>query len=203
MNLIIQTLIFASFLFEVGFGLFLPIFAVFVTEQIQGGNVAVVGYSAGVYWILKSILQIPIGKFLDKRKGEIDDFWALFLGHFIMGLSVFLYIYARTPLQLYGLNALLAIGGALSVPAWFGMFLRHVDKRKEGYEWSINSSLSYGLGTGGAGALGGFLADLYGFKFIFITAAILVWVSLPVILVLRRRLWDHERPSVPKVPYPL
>lgn len=203
MNLVIQSLIFASFIFEAGFGLYAPIFAVFVTEQIVGGDVTVVGYAAGVYWVIKSILQIPIGRHLDKKKGEFDDFWALFAGHFLMGLAVFLHIFAKTPLHLYLLAGLLSVGGALSVPSWYAMFLRHVDKKREGYEWSINSSLSFGLGTGGAGALGGFLAKTYGFRFVFIMGAILVWVSLPFLLVLRRHLKNGERPPVPKLPYPL
>lgn len=203
MNIIIQALIFASFMFEAGFGLFSPVLAVFITQQVAGGDIAVVGYAAGVYWILKSILQIPIGKYLDKKEGETDDFWALFLGHFIMGFAALLYLTVRTPFHLYLLQAFLAVGGALVVPAWYGMFLRHVDKRREGYEWSINSSLSFGLGAGGAGAVGGFLAKTYGFDFIFIMAAILVWASLPILLVLRRSLRDHQRPPVPKPPSPL
>lgn len=198
MNIIIQALIFASFMFEAGFGLFSPVLAVFITEQVAGGNIAVVGYAAGVYWILKSILQIPIGKYLDKKEGETDDFWALFLGHLLMGFGALLYLSVHTPSQLYLLQTLLAMGGALVVPAWYGMFLRHVDKRREGYEWSINSSLSFGLGAGGAGAIGGILAKTYGFQVIFVGAAILVWASLPILLALRRSLRDHQRPPVPK-----
>ncbi|QQG44932.1 MAG: MFS transporter [Candidatus Sungiibacteriota bacterium] len=203
MNLVIQSLIFASFIFETGFGLLSPIFAVFVTQQVGGGDVTVVGIAAGVYWILKSILQVPVGRFLDKKQGEDDDFWALFAGHFLMGLTVFLYQFARTPIHIYMLQGLLAIGGALLVPSWYAMFLRHVDKHKEGFEWSINSSLSYGLGTGGAGVLGGFLAKAYGFNFIFVTGAILVWASLLMLLVLRRNLRNHQLPPIPKAPSPV
>lgn len=203
MNVIIQALIFSSFIFEAGFGLIVPIFAVFITDQIVGGSVAVAGYAAGVYWILKAILQIPVAKFLDAHDGEIDDFWALCAGHVLMGLAVFLYIYARTPIHIYLLQALLSLGGALAVPSWYAMFLRHVDRRKEGFEWSVNSSLSYGLGTGGAGALGGFLASRYGFNFIFITAAILIWLTIFILFFLRQNFGVREKPPVPKLPYPL
>lgn len=203
MNLIIQSLIFANFLFEAGFGLFGPVFAVFITQQISNGDIAVVGYATGLYWILKSIIQVPVGRFLDKIKGERDDFWALFIGQFIMGLVAFLYTFIKTPAQLYILQVLLSVGGALFVPAWYAMFLRHVDKRKEGFEWSINSSLSFGLAGGGAGMLSGFLVKTYGFNFVFVAGAILAWASLLVLLVLRRHLRDHERPPIPRVPRPL
>ena len=203
MNIIIQTLIFASFIFEAGFGLFSPVLAVFITQQISGGDIATVGYASAVYWILKSILQVPIGRALDKKEGEYDDFWALFAGHFLMGFVALLYVFVRTPVHLYLVQALLAFGGALVVPSWYGMFLRHVDKKREGFEWSINSSLSFGLGAGGAGAIGGFLAKTYGFPFIFIAGAIIVWASLPILLVLRRSLRGHQRPPVPKTPSPL
>ena len=199
MNVIIQSLIFANFIFETGFGLFGPVFAIFITEQIRGGGIEVVGYATGVYWILKSILQIPVGRYLDKKKGELDDFWALFVGYFIMGLVALLYVYALKPIHIYLLQALLSVGGALAIPPWYAMFMRHVDKRKEGFEWSINSSLSFGLGTGGAGAIGGFLAKNYGFDFIFIAGAILIWTSLLILLTLRRHLRDHERPPIPRM----
>ncbi len=203
MNLILRSLILASFMFESGFGLFGPVFAIFVTEQIAGGNVAVVGYAAGVYWILKSLLQIPVGRFLDKKRGELDDFWALFVGHFLMGLVVFLYIFARAPIHIYGLHVLLAVGGALTVPSWYAMFMRHVDKNREGFEWSINSSLSFGLGTGGAGAVGGFLVKTYGFPPVFAAGAVLVWLSLILLLALRRELQKGTHARIPNLPHPL
>lgn len=204
MNLIIQVLIFTSFFFEAGIGLFIPVFAVFITQQIPGADVAVVGYAAGIYWILKSILQIPVGVLLDKKRGEDDDFWALFAGCFITGLSVFLYIFAHSLFQIYGLQALLALGGALMVPSWYGMFLRHADKKMAGFEWSVNSSLSYGLGTGAAGALGGYLAKIYGFNLIFVLGAFMIWASMIILLLFRYRLpgYKHRHP-IPKPPYPL
>lgn len=203
MNAIIQTLIFSNFLFEAGFGFFMPVFAVFITDQIAAGDLAVAGYAVGIYWILKSIMQIPIGRLLDRVKGEWDDFWALLCGHFIMGLVVLLYMFVHSPVQLYLLQVLLAFGGALSVPSWYAMFTRHIDRLKEGFEWSINSSLSFGLGTGGAGIIGGILAKQYGFEIIFLLGAILVWISTLFLVVLRRYIWDGKRPPIPKLPFPL
>lgn len=203
MNVIIQTLILGSFVFETGFGLSAPFFAVFVSRQIPGADLAVLGYASGIYWILKSLLQIPIGAWLDRTKGEQDDFWTLIAGHFIMGAVLFLYIFVTTPMELYLLQILLAIGGALAVPPWFAMFIRHVDQLKEGYEWSINSSLSFGVGTGVAGIVGGLLAQHYGFEITFILGGVLVWAGTIFFFVLRRHLAGAKRVSVPKLPYPL
>ncbi|OGZ95257.1 MAG: hypothetical protein A3I44_05560 [Candidatus Sungbacteria bacterium RIFCSPLOWO2_02_FULL_51_17] len=203
MNVIVQTLIIASFVFEAGFGMFAPVFAVFVTTQIPGGDIAVVGFATGVYWILKSLLQIPVGRYLDKKEGETDDLYSLWAGYFLMGLVVFLYQYIESPLHLYVLQALLAVGGALAVPAWYGMFLRNIDHHKESFEWSINSSLSFGFGTGGAGMLGGYLAQVYGFHFIFVTGALLIWGSLVILFVLRKHLRRGSKVPIPKPPFPL
>lgn len=60
-------------------GLLGPIFAIFIEGYIKGGNEAVAGMAAGIYLFSRSILQVPIAHFLDKTRGEKDDFWSMFV----------------------------------------------------------------------------------------------------------------------------
>lgn len=60
-NKVIKTLIMADLTFLSAFGFLGPIFAVFVVKQIAGGSLQVVGFAATIYWLIKSILQLPIG----------------------------------------------------------------------------------------------------------------------------------------------
>ena len=46
--------------------------------RIEGGSATVAGFAAAIYWIVKSIFQLPISRWLDKTDGENDEFWALF-----------------------------------------------------------------------------------------------------------------------------
>ena len=81
-NKIIWILIFSNFLLEAAAGFLAPILAVFITGSIVGGTISVAGFAAAAYWIPKSIFQIPIGYYLDKKAGEKDDLLLLPLRKF-------------------------------------------------------------------------------------------------------------------------
>jgi len=182
-NKIIRTLISADLIFLSAFGLITPIFAVFITEQIEGGDVRVVGFAAAIYWILKSILQIPIGKFLDKKKGEKDDLYLLILGYLIVALVPFGYMFSFLPWHIYILEGIYAVGMAMALPSWCAIFTRHIDKGKEAFEWSLEST-AYSFGTGVTGALGGILVSKFGFDAVFIMVGFIALLGafLPLLI---------------------
>src|SRR3989338_6672427 len=78
-NPVIRFLIISDTVIIGAAGLLGPIFALFITDFIQGGNEAVAGLAAGIYLFTKSILQIPVAHFIDRVRGEKDDFWLLFV----------------------------------------------------------------------------------------------------------------------------
>ncbi|OGZ32870.1 MAG: hypothetical protein A2V69_00650 [Candidatus Portnoybacteria bacterium RBG_13_40_8] len=183
-NKIIRILIGADFIFLSALGLITPIFAVFITGQIKGGTVEVVGFAAGIYWILKSFLQLPIGKFLDKRKGERDDLCFLVIGYLIVACVQFGYILSSLPWHVYLLEGIYAFGMAMAIPAWPAIFTRHIDKGKEAFEWSLESTaLSFGSGV--TGALGGILVAKFGFNLVFLVAGFIAMFGgfLPLFIV--------------------
>lgn len=166
-NKIIKTLIFYDLISWFGWGLVMPIIAIFVADNIKGGDVGVAGIAIGIYWILKSLMQIPIGKYLDTNHGERDDFYFLVGGSLLAGLVPFGFIIASLPWHIYALQAIHAIGMAAALPAWCGIFTRHIDKGHEAQAWAWDSS-SLGVGMGVAGILGGVLAKVFGFIPLFI-----------------------------------
>lgn len=180
-NKVIKILILSDLIFWSGWGLISPIFAVFVVEKIQGGNVAVVGIATAIYWILKSFLRIPIGIFLDNRPGEEDDFWFLFFGLIITSLVPFGYLMASYPWHIYLLQILFAIGMAMALAGASAIFTRHIEKGKEATEWGLDATL-VGLGIGIAGALGGLIAASFGFGSLFILVGISGIISAVVLI---------------------
>ena len=56
-NKVIKTLILSDFFLQSGWGLIGPIFAIFITQQIEKGTLAAVGFIAATYWLVKSIFQ--------------------------------------------------------------------------------------------------------------------------------------------------
>lgn len=193
-NKVAKYLILSDLIFWSGWGLLSPIFAVFVVDKIQGGTVAVVGMTTAIYWISKSLLRIPIGLFLDNRRGEEDDFWFLFFGLILASLTPFGYLMAVFPWHLYLLQIVFAVGMAMALSGWTAIFTRHIDKGKEATEWGLYGTL-IGLGIGLSGALGGLLVSSFGFAFVFILVGLFGILSalslLAILKFLSPRAIDH------------
>ncbi|OGM99257.1 MAG: hypothetical protein A2915_02685 [Candidatus Yanofskybacteria bacterium RIFCSPLOWO2_01_FULL_41_34] len=169
---VVRTLVVSDFFINAGFSVFAPVFAIFVTKQIDGGTLAVVGFAAAIFQIFKSGLQIPIAKYLDKNHGEYDDFYSMVFGTFLIALVPFLYLFATKTSHVYMIQALYGIGASFAIPPWYAIFTRHVDKMQENVEWSLDS-IAIGIGAATSAALGGFLAEKFGFRFVFLLGGML------------------------------
>jgi len=192
-NRIVKYLILSDLAFYAGWGLISPIFAIFIVEKIVGGNVLVAGLSSAVYLILIALLRVPMGIFLDSKPGERDDYWFLTVGLFIAALIPFGFIFSRFPWHIYLLQAIHAIGMAMSLSAWPAIFTRHIDKGKESTEWGLDAT-SVGLGAGISGAIGGWAVTKFGFNPVFIAFGIIGLIGAFLLLFLRneiRGVFDH------------
>lgn len=164
-------------------GLIAPIFAIFITDKIKGGSIEVVGFAAAIYWISRSIFEIPIAKFLDRTMGEKDDLYFLVVGYTIVAFVHFGYVFSSLPWHIYLLQGVYALGAAISWPAWSALFTRHIDKGREGFEWSVEH-VSFSLGIGITGAIGGVMVAMMGFNIVFVLAGIFALLGglLPLII---------------------
>lgn len=183
-NKIIRILIGADLLFNSAAGFINPIFSVFLIESITPGSIELAGTAIAVMWVVKSIFRIPVAYALDKKEGESDDYYSLVIGFFIHSIAYFLYIFAKTPMHVYAIQALFGIAGAFAYTPWYGFFARHIDKRRENFEWSITNSL-IGFGMAGAGFTAGFIAQNYGFKPIFIICGIMSLIGTALLLLMK------------------
>jgi len=170
-NHVIKTLVLSDFFVNAGFSVFAPIFAIFITKQIQNGTIEAVGFAAAIVQIAKISLEIPIAKFLDKNHGEYDDFYSLIFGSFLIAMVPFMYLIATEVRHVYFISALYGAGIAFIVPPWYAIFSRHIDKLNESFEWSLDS-IAIGIAGAGAAAIGGILAQKFGFSFVFIVGGI-------------------------------
>lgn len=175
-NKVVKILILSDFFLLSAWGLIMPILAIFIVGQIEGGDVRVAGMAVGIYWILKSLIQVPVGKYLDKNHGEKDDYYFMIGGTFLASLVPLGFIFAFLPWHIYFLQVIHAIGMAMAVPPWGGIFTRHIDKGKEAMTWGLESS-SIGIGAGIAGIAGGIIAKTFGFTPLFIGMSILGMIS--------------------------
>jgi predicted MFS family arabinose efflux permease len=186
-NKIVKVLILSDLFLNLGWGLLSPIFALFILQNITIGNpekaAEVAGLAALFYWISKSFIEIPIGRFLDKHDGEKDDFWFMLLGEVLITLVPIGYLFSSYPWQIYLCQILHAVGMAMALPSWLAIFTRHIDKGKEAFEWSMETT-SIGIGAGIAGGLGGILVAILGFKgLFFLVSGLNLFAALLLLLV--------------------
>src|SRR3989344_2462041 len=92
---VVKYFIICDLIFWGGWGIVQPIFAVFVIENIVGATVVTVGTLSLIFWMVKSVLQIPLTRYLDKVPGEKDNFYALISGLFLASISAFLFVLAK------------------------------------------------------------------------------------------------------------
>lgn len=196
-NKVIKIIVIADFFYNSAFASFAPIFAIFVTNHIKGGTAGVAGLAVSAFWVTKSIFQLPIARLLDRTDGERDEYWSVVLGYFFTGLIPIAYLYVTEPWHLYVVNAVYGFIMAWTVPAWYSIFTRHVDKWRISFEWSLESVFAVGLATAGASALGGYVVDHYGFNTLFIAAGAISIMSSFIMMGMKNHLLQRE--EVPRV----
>lgn len=191
-NNLIRILTFSDVLIVSGWGLVNPIFAVFLTQQIEGGSMELIGLSTAVYLILRSSLQIPFSRFIDRHKGEIDDFLVMFIGSLLCSLCPFLFILATKPVHILLIQALLGVGGSMASPGWLAIFTRHIDQHREAEEWGLYNAM-VGLSGALTGALGGFMTEKFGFRFMYFVVGVICTFGCAFLFFVYQDLRDAEK----------
>lgn len=190
-NKVIRVLIFSDFLLTSGWGLISPIFAIFLIQRVDGGGIMVAGFSSAIYWLAKSALQPFIAYYLDKNHGEKDDLYFLIVGYIIVSFVPLGYIFSYLPWHIYLLQFLYAVGMACVVPTWAGIFTRHIDRGKENFEWSMEST-SLGIAAGVTGAVGGLIGSVIGFKFLFLAVSVFTLGAGLVLFFISNHVYRHD-----------
>lgn len=197
-NRVIRVLITSDFLLQSGWGLIGPIFAIFLTKQIQGGSLEMVGFIAATYWVTKSVVQPFIAHFLDVKRGERDDFRILIGGMYLANLIPLGYAFSTQLWHVFTLEFIQGLAMACVVPSWSAIFTRHIDQGREAFSWSLEST-GIGFAAGIAGAFGGILAGILGFKAVFVIVSIFGLISSSALLLIRHHIFPKNH-FVPRVP---
>jgi predicted MFS family arabinose efflux permease len=105
----------------------------------------------------------------------------------LMSFSFSIYPLITQEVHLYIAQALFGLGVAFNLPAWRKLFSRFVDKGREGMEWSIyDTILSFCMAV--AATLGGTLAVICGFPFLFnISALVILFGGILPLFLLREK----------------
>lgn len=192
MGRIVRYFILADLALLAGWGLIEPIFGVFIITQIEGATVITLGISAAIYWLVKSVIQMPIAVVLDRTPNERDDYIFLVSGLVLAGLTAISFILITQIWQLYAVQVLHAVAFAFYVPSWSGIFARHLDKNHQSFDFTLDSAV-VGLSSGVTGLLSGLLVTWFGYRAIFILGALFSFVSAFVIFAAPQVVFPHRR----------
>ncbi len=182
-NPVVKFLTISDIIILTSFGLITPIFAIFITNNIDGGTVEVAGLASAIYLFTKSLGQIPVARYIDKIKGEKDDFWVMFIGSMGIVIIPVLYLFIDAAASLFVVQFFYGASAAMVFPAWMAIFTRHIDKEHEGVEWGVYRTM-IDFGCAVAASLGGLLAYRFGFEPLFIVISIVSFMGALFLLLI-------------------
>lgn len=183
MNKVIWILIISDILILSAFGLIQPIFAIFLSEGIAGGSLAAAGLASTIFFLVKSSVQLPLSFYVDKKR---DKLVFLFIGTFLVAVIPLLYAFSPNIKFIFISQAVFGIGTAMAYPAWYCLFVSHLDKKHRGLEYSIWST-GVGIGVAITAYLGALAAKSFGFKNLFFIVGAVSLAGMVVLLFLSRR----------------
>jgi MFS family permease len=189
LNKIVKYLVVSDLIFYTGWGLISPVFAIFLLDSIIGGSAFVVGMSAAVNLIVRSVLRVPFGIYADKD--QRIAYHLMIWGLLISAIVPVGYIYSKTPMNIYLLQAVLGFGLAMSTAGWTTIFSRHMDRGKESTEWGVDA-VAVGLGPGIAAAIGGLSVTYFGFNAVFIAVTLAGLIGVLMLLVIKKDILQNN-----------
>ena len=158
----LKILLSAAGLFMLAGGLFGPIYAVFV-DQI-GGDLLTAGGAYGLYSISAGLLIFLISRWEDRVKHQEK---LVVVGYILSCMGFLGYLLIKAPIHLFIVQIILGLGEAIVTPAYDSLYSRHLDKGRFASEWGLWESMNYVI-TAIAAVVGGFLANVFGFKILFV-----------------------------------
>jgi len=181
MNRTLKLLIISDILVFGALGFVGPILSIFINNNLTGGGIFTAGLASTVYLITLSILQIIFSYSFNPK----DRLWMLWLGTGIIALVPVGYIFSTSIWHLFLAEFVYGIGAAFAYPSWSSLFTANLEKGKRGFQYSIYSS-GLGIGTAITAAVGGFIAEKIGFKFVFMLTSLLAIIGLIILFRLNK-----------------
>ena len=191
MNKVLKYLTLYDIFFLGGFGLLSPIFAIYINDKISGGSILAAGTSVTIYVLTKAIIQIPTSKYTDRENGNKREFYTMLTGSIIIALVPLFYLGARNIMEIYLIQFIFGIGHGLSYPGWMTIFSRFIEKGKEGYGWSSYNTYVT-LATASTAMIGGYIAQNFGFRLVFISLFIFIIISIILTLKMHKHITKKE-----------
>lgn len=132
---------------------------IYLEKRFNGSAVEYIGIGISIFYLSKSVTQIPIGILTDRVKTYKDDILLLFLGNIFMAIPYFFYPILESPLPFYFLQFIMGLGASMNLVCWRKTFAKNIDVGKEGLSYAIYDTI-YSLSLTLFGVIIGFVANI-------------------------------------------
>ena len=182
MNKVLKYLILSDIVLFTGFGFITPIIAIFISDNIAGGNIFTAGVASTIFLITHALLQIAFSYWFKPK----DRFWMLVLGTALIAIVPFGYLISTQIWHIFIMEFLFGVGAGFAYPAWSSLFTANLEKGKRGFQYAIYSS-GVGIGSAITGTVGGWIAENAGFHWVFMLTGIFAFIGLFLLLFLDKK----------------
>ncbi len=175
-NPIVKAYIVSESLVWSGWYLATPLLSIFVVKFIPGSTIEQAGFSFSIYFISRVVFELISGRYL-VNSTDRNKFSLAIIGMVCTTIAFLGLAFSSTILHVYYFFAIAGAGLGLATPAKNGLFSVHLDKNKESTEWSLADGAQFtcmALAT----ALGGFVANSFGFQMLFLITAVINLIAI-------------------------
>ena len=169
-NAVVRAFIISEIFLWSSWNAIIPIFAIFAATKIPGGNTEIAASSFSAYLIVRVIFELASGKYLSKST-DAQKFAMSILGIVLISLGYVGFALTKNVSSLFIFYGVIGMGLGIASPAKNCLFSSHLDKDKEVTEWSIYDGFVF-MGMAMSATIGGFIANRYGFTFLFYLVAV-------------------------------
>jgi MFS family permease len=174
----LKVLLLADFFMILAMGMLTPIYAIFVEEI--GGDILSASGAWAMFTFTAGLLIWLLARYQDKaRQHGVPHKRFISLGYLIRCLAFLGYFFVADKFQLFAVQALLGIGVATSVPAYDSLYSRLLSKGRYASEWGAWEGMNL-IVAAIAAVIGGFVANYFGFKTLFLAMFVLSVVGLVI-----------------------
>ena len=186
-NKVVLYLTISDVLILSAWGLISPFLAIFMSENIANGSITTAGYATTIYLVVRGVLQVPASIFIDRVKGNVDDYIFVVTGSLLTAISSMLFVLATSMTHVYLIQIISAIGGAISYPAWYALFSKSLDRHNTAFSWTMYDT-SISIGTAVTASLGGIMIALLGYETTFLVVATISIIGSIFLIAIRKQL---------------
>lgn len=131
----------------------------YLANRLGHDPIEIVGIGVGIRFVVRAIVQIPVGMISDRIKNDIDEIILLMVGITLMALPIILFMFITSATQYYILEAIFGVGAGLNIVDWRKLFAKNLDQDKEGWSYAVYDTVM-SLSTALFGFVGGYIANL-------------------------------------------